>query len=678
MPEFHIGVLATFAAQIIGAAVMALLLYGFNRQYEKSYLQHWTRGWAVLALYHLSGALSFLLAIYLRLAGSHPARIAVMIVDGVTGYLMIGWFLFGIYEFVRRRPIRMRNVQRILAGLSLFGLAASLLFINSVPVSEVRFLVRVGLRALVAAAAFGGIAVALWRVRRNRPGLGFSILAAAFFCYALEQVHYVAIGVYWLISGEFLDTMTWAGIADFLIQAVIGIGMIACLLEDEREAAELAAAQIEHVAYHDALTGLPNRPLYMDRLIVALAQADRARQRLAVLFLDLDRFKDINDSLGHSVGDALLKAVADRIRSCVREGDTVARLGGDEFTLLIPRMDNVEDVAKIAQKILETLKIPFHIQERELFVSTSIGISVYPNDGLDPETLLRNADSAMYRAKDQGRDNYQLYAPAMNARALERLALENMLRKALSQDELVVHYQPLVDLQTRQIIGLEALVRWEHPQLGLLSPAHFISVAEISGLIIPIGHWVLRTACRQLRAWQKKIDYDLTMSVNLSARQFQQPDLVEQIRAAVNESGIHPSSLELEITESNAMQNADNTTYTLRELKALGVSIAMDDFGTGYSSLNYLKRFPIDTLKLDQSFVKEVTTDASDAAIVSAVISMAHSLNLAVVAEGVETEGQLAFLRRQRCDRIQGNLFCPAVPADVLEPLLAERKAMVV
>jgi diguanylate cyclase (GGDEF)-like protein len=676
MPEFHVDVLATFAAQIVGAAVMAMLLYGFNRQYEKSYLNQWTRGWAVLAAYHLSGALSLVLALYLRLPATHPSRIAVTIVDGVTGYLMIGWFVFGIYEFVRRRPIRMLQAHRILGALGLLGLFTSLLFVNHAPVSEARFLVRVGLRALVAAVAFAGVAVVLWRMRRNRPGLGFSILAIAFFFYAIEQVHYLTIGIYWAFAGEFLDTSMWVGIADFLIQAVIGIGMIACLLEDEREATELAAQQIEHLAYHDALTGLPNRPLFMDRLIVALAQADRGSQRLAVFFLDLDRFKDINDSLGHSLGDALLKAVAERIRRCVREGDTVARLGGDEFTLLIPRMENVEDVAKVAQKILETLKIPFYIHERELFVTTSIGISVYPNDGLDPETLLRNADSAMYRAKDQGRDNYQLYAPAMNARALERLALENMLRKAVSQQELLVHYQPLVDLHTRQIIGLEALVRWNHPDLGLLSPAHFISVAEVSGLIIPIGLWVLRTACRQLRIWQKKVDYDLAVSVNLSARQFQQPDLVEQIRAAVNESGIHPSSLELEITESNAMQNAENTIYTLRELKALGVRIAMDDFGTGYSSLNYLKRFPIDTLKLDQTFVHDVTTDASDAAIVSAVISMAHSLNLAVVAEGVETEGQLAFLRRQRCDRIQGHLLSPALSAEAVEPLLAERKAM--
>jgi EAL domain-containing protein (putative c-di-GMP-specific phosphodiesterase class I) len=282
----------------------------------------------------------------------------------------------------------------------------------------------------------------------------------------------------------------------------------------------------------------------------------------------------------------------------------------------------------------------------------------------------------MYRAKDSGRDNYQLYAPAMNAHALERLALENMLRKALTQKELVVYYQPLIDATSRMIVGVEALIRWNHPQLGLLSPAHFISVAELSGLIVPIGNWVLRTACKQVKAWHKRLDYDLTVSVNLSARQFSQPDLVEQVRRVLQESGLDPSCLELEITESNAMQNAENTIYTLRDLKTIGVRISMDDFGTGYSSLNYLKRFPIDTLKLDQSFVREVTTDKSDAAIVSAVITMAHSLNLEVVAEGVETEGQLDFLQRHHCDRIQGYLFSAPLSAEDLEPYVMAQKAI--
>jgi EAL domain-containing protein (putative c-di-GMP-specific phosphodiesterase class I) len=284
----------------------------------------------------------------------------------------------------------------------------------------------------------------------------------------------------------------------------------------------------------------------------------------------------------------------------------------------------------------------------------------------------------MYRAKEQGRDNYQLYAPAMNAQALERLALENMLRKALSQNELLLHYQPQIDAETRVVVGLEALIRWQHPEMGLVAPVHFISVAEKSGLIVPIGEWVLRTACSQLRTWRRKMDNEITVAVNLSARQFQQPDLVAMIRSAIDETGIDPSWLEVEITESNAMQNAENTIYTLRELKTIGVRISMDDFGTGYSSLNYLKRFPIDTLKLDRSFIKDVTTDASDAAIVTAVIQMAHSLNIEVVAEGVEREDQLEFLRRQHCDIIQGYLFSPPLPVDKLEAFMLERKAATV
>jgi diguanylate cyclase (GGDEF)-like protein len=673
MPQFTLAIAATFVVQLLGAGIMATLLYAFHRQYRKSYLEHWTLGWTSMALCHLTTAVAFYLATEQHEAASHPLRLAITFVIGITNYLQVGWFLFGVYEIVRRRPVRIAAARNILVILAALGVITSLLFLNDYGWAVSRYFARISIRSVIASVGYGAAAFALWRTRRRRQGVGFTVLAAAFFFSALQELHYVAIGFDWLVSGTLADYFyTSLAYIDFLLQSVLAVGMIACLLEDEREAAELASAEIEHLAYHDALTGLPNRPLFIDRLIVNIAQAARATSRLAVFFLDLDRFKDINDSLGHSVGDQLLKAVADRIRRCVREGDTVARFGGDEFTLLVPQIENLEDAAKIAQKIIETLKIPFFIQERELFVTTSIGISLYPNDGHDAETLVRNADSAMYRAKDSGRDNYQLYAPAMNARALERLALENMLRKAIRQHELVLHYQPLVDARTRAITGLEALVRWNHPELGLLSPAHFISVAELSGLIIPIGDWVLKTACRQLRIWQKKLDRSLTMAVNLSARQFSQPDLVDQIRSVLDEAGIEPHSLELEITESNAMQNAENTIHTLRDLKQLGVRIAMDDFSTGYSSLNYLKRFPIDTLKLDQMFVRDVNNDPTDAAIVSAVIAMAHSLSLEVVAEGVETEGQLMFLQKQHCDRIQGFFFSVPLAAEELEPYLSE------
>lgn len=659
MPELRIVTL-TFAAQALSAAVIAVVLFGFRRQYGKSYLAHWTASWVALAIHHLADAATVLLP------AAHPGRLAAAVVADVAGYLQIAWMLFGVYELLRRRPVRMRVAKNLLVTLAIVGVAGALVFAEAA---------RAGIYAFLSAAAYFVASIAFWKARKRREGIGFTMISAPFFAYALQQTHYLVIAVASLLGFE-AGYLLHLGYADFLLQSMTGIGMIACLLEDEREASELAAVEAGHLAYHDAMTGLPNRPLFMDRLIVALAQANRANQKLAVFFLDLDRFKDINDSLGHSTGDALLKGVAERIRRCVREGDTVARFGGDEFTLLIPKIENIEDVAKIAQKIIDNLKIPFLIAEREMFVTTSIGIGIFPGDGHDPETLVRNADTAMYRAKDQGRDNYQLYAPAMNARALERLALENLLRKALSHHELRVYYQPLVDLASKRIVGLEALVRWQHPDLGFLLPAHFISTAELSGLIIPIGHWVLLTACKQLRQWQKRVDSDLTVSVNLSARQFQQPNLVSSVAEVLDESGIAPQSLELEITESNAMQNAEVTIHTLRELKALGVRISMDDFGTGYSSLNYLKRFPIDTLKLDQSFVREVNTDRRDAAIVSAVISMAHSLDLTVVAEGVETEEQLGFLRQERCDRIQGFLFSAPMSAEELEPYLMSQRAM--
>jgi diguanylate cyclase (GGDEF)-like protein len=669
---------AALVAQVLGAALFALLLYSFYRQYTKSYLLHWTLGWSALAVYYAVGATNVVLSIRRSVPATHPLRIAGAVIGGISGYLLIGWLVFGVYELVRRRPVRLFDARRILLILAAFGALSSMAFLENAPMTSKRYFMTFSLRAAVAAVAFGAASLALWRARRRRRGVGAFALSIAFLLFAAEQIRILLVGATWLFSGILADNASLGifGYTEFLLQSIMGMGMVACLLEDEREAAELASDEIEHLAYHDALTGLPNRPLFFDRLIVSLAQASRANQKVGVFFLDLDRFKDINDSLGHSLGDALLKSVADRIRHCVREGDTLARFGGDEFTLLIPRIDHIEDAAKIAQKIIETLKIPFVIHDRELFVSTSIGVSIYPADGADSETLVRNADTAMYRAKDAGRDNYQLYAPQMNARALERLSLENALRKAIHQKELVVHYQPIINAESMAVVGLEALLRWNHPELGLLAPGHFISVAEHSGLIVPIGEWVLRTACRQLRVWQKRFDRHLTVSVNLSARQFQQPNLVEQIRSAVQESGIETTTLEVEITESSAMQNSDNTIVTLRDLKQLGIRIAMDDFGTGYSSLNYLKRFPIDTLKLDQMFVRDVASDPSDAAIVTAIISMAHSLNLKVIAEGVESEEQFAFLKSRKCDSLQGYLFGYPYTVEEVDRFLTDRRVL--
>ncbi|OPY57860.1 MAG: Cyclic di-GMP phosphodiesterase Gmr [Pelotomaculum sp. PtaU1.Bin035] len=432
------------------------------------------------------------------------------------------------------------------------------------------------------------------------------------------------------------------------------------------------AETIRHQAFHDAVTGLPNRMLFKDRLTLAMAHAKRNKQMLGVLFLDLDRFKIVNDTLGHDVGDQLLKSVARRLTNYVREDDTIARFGGDEFTVLLPEITQAESVAKIAQKILEAIREPFNIDDHELYIATSIGIALYPNDGEDAETLLKNADTAMYRAKEKGKNNYQLYTPAMNARAFERLAMENGLRRALERGEFLVYYQPKVNINTGKIVGMEALVRWQTPDRGLIPPGEFIPLAEDTGLIVPIGEWVLRTACTQNKAWQDAGFTPMRVAVNLSARQFQLQDLVGVVSRVLKDTGLDPQWLELEITESVAMQNAEYAVKMLHELKEMGIQLAIDDFGTGYSSLSYLKRFPINKLKIDKSFVNEIGTALDNSAIASTVIVLGQSLKLGVVAEGVETEEQFDFLRLHQCDEMQGYLFGKPVPPEKFEKLLEQ------
>jgi diguanylate cyclase (GGDEF)-like protein/PAS domain S-box-containing protein len=422
-----------------------------------------------------------------------------------------------------------------------------------------------------------------------------------------------------------------------------------------------AQAQIEYQAYHDVLTGLPNRLLFRDRITIALAHARRSGRAAAVLFLDLDQFKHVNDTLGHTVGDRLLQAIGARLVNCVRAEDTVARMGGDEFTILLPELNERRGAATVAQKLIDAVRHPVVIDDHELFVTTSIGIAIFPEDGFDAEMLLKNADRAMYRAKELGRDNYQ-YVSAV--RGDSRLLLERSLHRALERNEFVVHYQPMVEIATGRVVGAEALVRWNHPENGLVAPAEFIPTAEESQLIIALGEWVLRTACRQMKEWHDAGHDWLRIAVNLSPRQFGQRDLPLRIERILDETGFPAPYLDLEITESTAMQNAELSLAILNRLKEMGIRISIDDFGTGYSSLSYLKRFPIDTVKIDQHFVRDLTPDASDSAIISAVISMARALNLRVIAEGVETEEQLAFLRREQCAEIQGFLYSKPLTAD--------------
>ncbi len=421
--------------------------------------------------------------------------------------------------------------------------------------------------------------------------------------------------------------------------------------------------QLEYQAYYDALTGLPNRLLFRDRVINAIAQARRNRRGMAVMYLDLDHFKNVNDGLGHSTGDALLSEVAVRLATCIRASDTISRLGGDEFTILLNETPTSEAVASVARKILRSLSAPFRVDGHELFVTASIGISLYPADGDDVETLLKCADSAMYRAKELGRNQSQLFTASMNERYVRRLETEQRLHHALERRELELYYQPIYDRSRRRVHSVEALVRWNHPERGLVEPNDFIPLAEDTGLIVPIGEWVLDATCRQLRDWRNRGLVNLCAAVNISAPQLQQENFAGMVLGTLQLHDIDPHLLQLEITESVAVQNIDLTMDVLRELRRIGVGVAIDDFGTGQSSLVYLKRFPIDTIKIDRTFVQDVTTDESAAAIVSYVINLAHSMRLNVVAEGVETDEQYSFLRLYACDLLQGYLFSRPLPA---------------
>jgi diguanylate cyclase (GGDEF)-like protein/PAS domain S-box-containing protein len=445
-----------------------------------------------------------------------------------------------------------------------------------------------------------------------------------------------------------------------------------------------AEAIIRYQAFHDLLTGLPNRMLFNDRLPISLAQAHRNGSLLAVMFLDLDRFKTINDTLGHAIGDLLLQNVAARLSSCLREGDTVSRWGGDEFTILLPQISCAEDAAKAAQRILDALKPAFNLDGHELYVTSSIGVALYPYDGDDCQTLLKNADAALYRVKEQGRNGYQIYTPAINSKASELLALESSLHHALERGEFVLYYQPQVNITTWEITRMEALIRWQHPELGEISPRVFIPLAEENGLIVSIGEWVLQTACTQNRTWHEMLtsaadDLNIELSplrvaVNLSARQFQQSHLVECVTQTLADTRLDPYFLELEITETTAMQNVDFTSTMLHELREMGVHLSMDDFGTGYSSLNYLKKFPLHTLKIDRSFTRELTSNSTDAAIVAAVIALGKALGLSVVAEGVETIEQLEFLRSLHCEEMQGYLFSQPMNAEAATYFLQKHR----
>ena len=644
------SVTALFAASSLLSFLITAVLFVVGRTYQKSYLAK-----AILAML-LIGSGSALEA----LSRFRPDIAAFAVAAAVAWFAGASQLVVGTFELVMHRP----PVRRRLLFSALFVILVVGSAIAIVAADAERREVAVAFLHAAAAVVF---AVNASLVAFRRKGDRFVSLTGVMLGLYVAALSHGASAV-----APFLDRDATPLL--LIAYPVLGLALLLAVFEDEREAAALAAAQIELLAYHDSLTGLPNRSLFFDRVVLGLSQAERYEYRAAALFVDLDRFKSINDSLGHNVGDTVLRTVSNRLQETLRIGDSIARFGGDEFTIFLPRVDSPDDAVAVARKVLRALRAPVTVGAREIVVTSSVGIALYPDDATDSEALIRSADTAMYRAKERGRDQYELYSPAMSESALAKLELESRLRKALERGELELHYHPLIRMSDHSVFGVEALMRWRSPDYGYIPPHRFIEAAEVSGIIVEIGEWALTEACRQVARWQIEHKRELTVSVNLSARQFRQPDLVLKVQRALAAAQLAPSSLELEITESNVMDDAEQTLAILRGLKSIGVRIAIDDFGTGYSSLSYLQRFPVDTLKLDQSFISHADR-AEEGAIIKGIISIAHGLGMKVIAEGVENEQQLQFLRNNYCDVVQGYLFTePLHPAEFANFLRQHRE----
>jgi diguanylate cyclase (GGDEF)-like protein len=669
------SLLLSYTVQAAGALFTAVLFGFLSRTYRKAYLSQWARAFSAMCIMLFGAGLT--IALSPTASPVSFSRMTVSAVTSVAAYVHVVWLLGGTTELLAEAWALQWAARRawFFGAAVVVSLGLLVPHINDPDPFGPRFVLRIGIRSIAIGVAFllATIGVLIARGERTGRPLGRSLVGASFAAYGVLQLH---LGWMSFFARDVISQSNYSlytGFLDFVLVFAMGLGVVIWLLEEEHTKARDTTEKIAQLAYHDPLTGLPNRKLLLDHLTFAIPAARREQLQLAIYFIDLDRFKVINDSLGHSVGDKLLQAVAARVRRVVRENDTVARMGGDEFVVLTQSIRGIDDAVHIAQKIRDAIREPVQIEGRELFVSGSMGIAIFPNDGDTAEALLKNADTAMYRAKAQGSDLFQLYTPEMNAHAVEQLALESALRRAVEAKEFELHYQPIVHASDNKICALEAMLRWRHPVLGLVRPEQFIRLAEATGLIVPIGEWALRTSCRQLAELRAAGYPELRIAVNLSARQLKQPEFVDRVGAALSENSLPGSALEFEITEMQATQSESAIIDRLRTLRELGVHISIDDFGTGFSSVSVLRVFPVDALKIDTSFVRDLVLDPNDAAIAGAVIALAKSMGLQVIAEGVENPSQLEYLRDHGCQMWQGYLCCPPVRSEELRGVLGRR-----
>ena len=656
---------AGLLTQAAFAGVFAVLLRRFYRQLGRSYLREWALAWLAIAIAFAAGAWST--AWMGVIPSSHPARLLASSVFAVGGYWHAAGILFGAAAIASGRMPSKRAFGVALGLLAALGVGTTLLWAFDPAASMARHFVRVGVRTLIVGTALLVAGLILGRVaRRSEKATGPGFVGVAF----------VAKGIYEL--SQFASMVGWVpsppphviAPLEVMLTGLLGVATVIWLLEEEQHRLRDASRQIERLAFYDVTTGLPNRKLFVDRLRAWLDRAARGRERGALLFLDLDHFKRVNDGYGHEGGDQLLAAVADRLLHSVREGDTVARLGGDEFALLLPGIGSAQDAGRAAGDLLERLRQPLHLAGKELVATASVGVALYPSDGLEAAILLRKADSAMSRAKELGRARHVVYDEAVADTARERITLEAALRDGQLERHLELHFQPIVRSGSGEIVGAEALLRWRHPERGLLPPSDFLFAAESPAVSEAISRWVLRTACREVAAWRERFLLDLRIAVNLTAHAFEDRGLAATVRQILDESGLPAQALELEITETMALLQVSDPSSLLSELRARGTRVAVDDFGTGYSSLSYLRELPIEIVKLDSSFIRELGRRPQDSRIVGAVIQLAHGLGMEVVAEGVEEEGQMAVLEMLHCDRMQGYLFSRPLPSREFEALL--------